>query len=217
MRGSAVKRVILIAGVLLGPGLAAGGARADRITYTFTGTDRQTGAAVTGSFAYQTDAPASHVSTEETLFGDVRGSLTITLAGHTDTSGSVSGLLRPGSLLLISGDRTGRGFAITLKPADPGSVTVFPDRSSLPATLNPAALTGSGFSIYQGPPLDVPPGQAVPLAAGNPAAIALLADGPITLDSVTIASVPEPGGLALAALGAAVAGGALSRRRPCPA
>ena len=115
------------------------------------------------------------------------------------------------------GDRTGRGFAIVLKSADPGSVTVFPNRSSLPATLNPAALSGSGFSIYQGPPLDVPPGQAVPLAAGTPAAIALLASGPITLHSVTIASVPEPGGLTLAALGAAVAGGALSRRRPCPA
>jgi hypothetical protein len=197
-----MRRVIWLAGVLLGWGVAAEGARADFITYSFTGTDTRTGASVFGQFGYQTTAPASTVTPSEVAFANVQGFLTITEGNHTDASGVVSGALRHESLELTGSDpATGRTIGIILASAN--SSAVFKSLSSLPATLNPSALSGSSFLLFQGPPnpIRLIPGGT----SGTGDAVVLLGGGPITvLDPVTITlndPSPEPSGLILAALG----------------
>jgi hypothetical protein len=191
-----MKRTTWLASALFIPWLSAGSARADFVSYTFTGTDMTSGATLTGTFSYQSSSPATSVLPSETIFGNVHGELRLSLNGHTESTTSVSAILQTGSLQLFSNNAGGgRGFAIDLTTRGPGAV-LFPSLSSLPGTLNAKSLSGSTFSIY------ATPASAGPLG-GTPTYIALLDRGPITLlDSVNIAeSAPEPSAWLLAACG----------------
>jgi hypothetical protein len=181
-------------GLALALSLPLPAARADIIHYSFSGFDTLTGSPVSGSFSYQTSAPGHDSSPDRTFFLDVGGQLILNALGRTDTSNSVTGVLQPQSLALVSLNGQGGGFGVILKSANPG-MTVFPDLTSLPPKLDPAALSGSEFSITD------PRGQTV-LASG-----AIRLDGPV----IEASQAPEPGARTLAGLGFALA--LLYRRR----
>jgi hypothetical protein len=192
-----MKRGLCIAGVVFSCGLLAGRARADLVSYTFSGTDAIPGGGpVLGSFSYQSTAPASYVFASETSFGNVQGSLSLTYGGNTYSSSTISATLQPGGLELYSSNySSGIGLAVILASGNQG--TSFTSTTALPASLNTSTLQGSTFSISRFP-LPAGPGQAAPQFE------ALIASGPISSFGVVspFAEAPEPGTLVLAVLGA---------------
>jgi hypothetical protein len=173
-----------------------GPARADFLAvYNFTGRDGLTGNPVTGTFTYDTASRPVPPLVVEVLYPDVGGSLSITDGGHTYTSTSISGSLQANSLELLSNPAGSAGaVTIVLEWSGPGASSL----SSLPGQLDPSRLVPgfSGFAITGG--------VTQPNIAG----------GTITgLTSAQVASLPEPGGLSLAAVGVVSLAAALRRRR----
>jgi hypothetical protein len=195
-----VNRIILVVSLAACAGLSAGTARADLIRNTFDAGDSATGAAVLGSFAYQTDAVGRLGSLGVTFFEDVHGSLTITAAGQTYSTNAVAGEVSLNGLTLFSD--TGRAVLV-LELGSPYNGPLFTGISSLPTTLTPGALGGSLFR------LDVRP-------ASGTSGPDVLFTGPITsIDGVTTAAqTPEPGGLLLTVLGGLILASRLVARGP---
>jgi hypothetical protein len=197
-----------IAAVVFGCGLLTPAARADLVTYTFLGTDTVSGASVTGSLSYSTDAALTSALPGRSYFADVKGSLSITLAGHTYSSDFVHAFLSPHDLLLTTyGSPGNKNIEVDLSSKTMSAV--FPDPTTLPARLNTNALHGSSFlfGVFVPP---AGPGQA------SPQVELIIANGTITsIDFASIAEVaPEPGTLTSAALGiSALALGTALRRR----
>src|SRR5262249_37034875 len=138
----------------------------------------------------------SNIPSTGVTFGDVFGSLSITVGGHTYSSSAVEATLQPGSLRLFNSD-TGGGLGLSIFLTSAGSSSVFLTRNVLPTKLTFGDLTGSTFQTSQAP-AQPGPGQA------SPGAISIVASGTITaLNAGEIAEVaPEPGSLLLALLGA---------------
>jgi hypothetical protein len=193
-------RAVWIVGVALGSLVLPAEVRADLVTYTFLGTDATSGAVVTGSLSYSTDAAITSslpAPRADNFFGNVKGNLSMTFAGKTYSSNAVSALFRPGDLLLYS-DKLEVDLAINTL-----------NISALPGKLSLSTQFASSFWIGVAP---LPPGPG----KTAPAFESLIAEGTITaLDVVSVAEVaPEPGALTLVALGvSALALGAARRGR----
>jgi hypothetical protein len=170
-------------------------ARADFVSYSFTGKDSLTGSPVTGSFSYNTSAPSQLLPPsgppQFALYDNVQGSLSITDNGHTYTSTSISANLGPDKLILFSnpGTEVVGSVYVSLPWWGRGLSSI----ASLPATIDVNHLLFPQFSIGGGPSK---PG---------------LGGGPIT-SVVQAPTAPEPGALTLAAIAAAGAL-AVTRRR----
>jgi hypothetical protein len=163
-------------------------ARADFVTYTFTGNDSLTRSPVTGSFSYNTSAPHTLLlpplgQPQVALYPDVQGSLSVTDNGHTYTSTSITANLGPDQLILFSNPpETGAWLYLNLPWTGPGLSSI----TSLPATIDVNRLLFPRFSI----------------GGGN--AAPAIGDGPITsvVLKTSAATAPEPGALTLAAIAA---------------
>jgi MYXO-CTERM domain-containing protein len=197
-----------IAAVVLGCGWLATPAQADLVTYSFVGTDTVSGAAITGSLTYSTDAVLTslNLNVGKSGFSDV-GSLSITYAGHTYSSNSIDAILTKGSLNLYSVGSSTSGVELNLTRN--GQSLLFSSLTSLPPRLPINDLANSTFFIgfYVPPPA---------LGQAAPAFESITASGKITaLDFVSVTEVaPEPGALTLGALGlSALMLGTLRRRR----
>jgi hypothetical protein len=182
--GTSANRMTAAVAALLWLATAHGAARADLITYSFTGIDFSTGSPVTGSFSYNTSVPPSVIFQGVALYPDVGGSLSITDNGHTYTSTSVAANLGPNGLTLFSlpGTEVVGSTYVSLPWSGPGPFSV----ASLPATIAVNQLPFPTFAI-----------------GGGPAAPAL-GDGSITSVALQTSpsTAPEPGALTLAAIAA---------------
>jgi hypothetical protein len=163
-------------------------ARADFVTYDFTGYDTVTRSPVTGSFSYNTSAPGQVLPAsgppQGALWDDVQGSLSITDNGHTYTSTSISANLVPEKLILFSnpGTEVVGSVYVSLPWLGPGLSSI----ASLPATIDVNHLLFPQFSIGGGP--------RAPGLGGGPITSVVLQSSPST--------APEPGALTLAAIAA---------------
>jgi hypothetical protein len=193
-KGVAMTASVRSLGLVLALILPLPAARADIVHYSFSGSDTLTGSPVSGSFSYQTSTPGHDSSPDRTFFVDVGGQLVINALGRTYASDSVTGILSPQSLTLVSLSGQGGGFGVILKSVSPG-VALFSNLTFLPPKLDPAAISGSKFSITDSR------GQPV-LARG-----AIRLDGPV----IEASQAPEPRGRTLAGLGFALV--LLLRRR----
>jgi hypothetical protein len=194
VEGAAVKHSILLVGVIVVFAIVARPVRADLISYSFTGTDSSMNRPVSGSFSYDTNVPGQDAVAGQTFFEDVHGNLTITGGGHTYSSNSVAGEVYLSGMTLFS-DTGSSLLVVSLAAPDNGQV--FSSIGSLPKTLNTSVLGASLFGVYVNPVFN---------SDGFIVKQGYRLQGPITgVEAVTIASAtPEPGGLFLAALGAAV-------------
>jgi hypothetical protein len=177
---------------------AHGAARADFVSYTFTGKDGSTGGLVTGSFSYDTSAPHAPAPPSALLhdaeYPDVRGSLSLTDNGHTYTNTSVAAGLQPNVLILYGSPPGFRGGIYLILPwSEPGLSSI----TSLPPAIDMNQLANPFFAVTGG--------LTVPNIAGGPITSVVLQSSPST--------APEPGALTLAAIATAGALAAARRNR----
>jgi hypothetical protein len=191
-----MNRSICSAGVLLSAALLSGQARADLISYTFSGTDEGTNNTVAGTFSYQANAPVSYINSSGANFYNALGSLSITVGGQTYSSNLISASLYSQGLTLSNVDRTGLYFELNLTTSYSG--TLLTNFNNLPSNLNLQTFQGSSYTIGQRPPPPPPGHVGITLIRG-------IASGYITALNVAsdAAVAPEPGGVLLAVLGGA--------------
>jgi hypothetical protein len=179
-------------------------ARADFVSYSFTGKDSLTGSPVTGSFSYNTSAPSRLEPASGTpqfaLYDNAQGSLSITDNGHTYASTSVSADLSPNRLTLFSNPtNTAGSTSVDLSWTGPGLSSI----ASLPATIT-IDVNHLWISLF--PQFSIGGGPSAPALGTGPITSLVLQTSPST--------APEPGTLTLAVIAAtgALAAGRRGRR-----
>jgi hypothetical protein len=196
-----VRITICIAAVFLSSGLLASHARADLITFSFSGinmgglggTTSPLGSPLSGTFTYDnaTLLPVAGNGESGVTWGSAFstdrfhtfGTLNWTNNGQTYSAAYITALATPGQLLLSGHSSGGEGIYMMLTAASLDGMSALSPLTSLPANLD-LSTRGATYALSDG----------------------LIHPGPVPV-------APEPSGLLLAALGATALVSSSLRRR----